>query len=140
MKTFRSARSMIAVLTLIGSTAACEDAAGLGEHANINRVLLTISGEPVTIHLAGATGSFTLDAGTHTVTAAAYDPDGDRLPLDDEYALVIGSSNQGVARFTSVSNMSGTLVTATGTTTLQVRIDHDHGAEFGPHSVPINVH
>ena len=139
MNRFRCVRSTIAVLALLGSTAACEDAAGLGEHANISRVLLTISGEPVTIHLAGANGSFTVDAGTHTVTAAAYDPDGDRLPLDNEYQLVIASSNQGVARYTSVSNLGGTLVTATGTTTLQVRIDHDHGAEFGPHDVAITV-
>ena len=135
----RSLSRFFVVLAFAGALTACEDAAGLGEHANISRIILTIAGQPVTIHLAGANGSFTLDEGTHVVTAAAFDPDGDRLDLDNEYELVIGTNDEDVARYVSASNLGGTLVTASGTTTLRVQIDHDHGAEFGPHNVPVNV-
>ncbi len=132
-------RSLLGLLALIGALAACGDLSAPGGHDQIRHLVLTIDGQPVTIDFDGTDDSFILDEGTHAVSAQAYDADGRRLNLHDGDELVIGTSNQGVARYTPLGDMDGTLVTADGNATLRVSIEHTLDTVFGPFNVPVVV-
>lgn len=138
----RGTRSVkrFAVLALALLIHACDDTIGIGigEDADITRVVMTISGQIVVFNLAGAQGSFTLDEGTHPVDAIAYSGN-DRLDLPADFQLAISSNDEDVAIFSLLSNLSGTLVTAPGNTTLVVSIERDGGDVFGPFTAAVSV-
>ncbi len=133
----RTARAL-AVLALAGALAGCEDAIGPGVEVDIGAVVLSV-GSGTTVIPAGGSGSLALHAGTHDLDVAVRDLDGDALQLGFDYELVVGTSNQGVARYSALTNLGGTLVTAPGTATLQVEIEHDGHSHFSePVSVTVN--
>ncbi|MGH7445126.1 MAG: hypothetical protein ACREKM_09630 [Longimicrobiales bacterium] len=136
----RSIRSLklSAVLTLAILLPACDDAIGVGEDADITRVVLTIGGQLVVFNLGGAQSSFTLSEGTHPVDAIAYSGN-DRLDLGGDFELAINSNDEDVAIFSLLSNLSGTLVTAPGNASLSVSIVRGGDDEFGPFDVSVTV-
>lgn len=140
MNRARRGLTLLAVLALALSVSACDDTIGIGvgEDADITRIVMTISGQIVVFNLGGAQGSFTLDQGTHPVDAIAYSGS-DRLDLPGDFQLSIRSNDQDVAIFSLLSNLSGTLVTAPGNTTLVVSIQRDGGDAFGPYTTTVSV-
>lgn len=129
---------LLSVLVLAGLLQGCDDAIGVGEDADITRVVLTISGQLVVFNLGGAQSSFTLSEGTHPVDAIAYSGN-DRLDLSGDFELAINSNDEDVAIFSLLSNLSGTLVTAPGNASLSVSIVRGGDDEFGPFNVTVNV-
>jgi len=133
----RAAR-VLGVLAIAGALAGCEDAIGPGIEVDIGAVVLSV-GSQTTVVPAGGSGSLSLASGTHDLDVTVRDLDGGALQLGFDYDLVIGTSNQGVARYSALTNLGGTLVTAPGTATLQVEIRHDGHSHFGePVSVTVN--
>lgn len=132
--------SLLAGLALLLAVTACDDTIGIGvgEDADITRVVMTIGGQIVVFNLGGAQGSFSLADGTHSVDAIAYSGN-DRLNLPDDFQLTIRSNNENVAIFSLLANLSGTLVTAPGNTTIVVSIERDGADQFGPYTATVSV-
>lgn len=129
---------MMAVLVPAIALAACEDAFGPGLEVEIDQVVLRVGDESTTLR-GGGTGSLSVDEGTHDVTINVRDTDDRLVSLGIDYELEIASSNQGVARYSALSNLDGSLVTAPGTATLQVQIRHGSHSHFGaPVTVMVN--
>jgi hypothetical protein len=141
-RTVRHARRLalraLAAGVLLAGAAACEDAIGIGEHNNVAELTLTVGPRTVQLTSSGAGGALTVSAGTFSVSAVARDRNGRSITLQAGSSLAITSANQGVARFTSLGALAGTLVTAPGSTQLTVAVMHAGHADF-EQSVTINV-
>jgi len=116
---------------------ACEDGFGPGLEVEIEEVTLRVADETATVRVGGA-AAMTVAEGTHDVTINVRDTSNRLVLLGIDYELVIDSGNQGVARYSPLTNLEGTLVTAPGTATLTVGIRHGSHSHFGA-PVTINV-
>lgn len=126
----------VAVLAL--AISACEDGFGPGLEVEIGEVTLRVGDESTTVR-AGGNASLTVDEGTHDVTINVRDTSNRLVLLGIDYELEIDTSNQGVARYSPLANLEGTLVTAPGTATLTVRIQHGSHSHFGaPVTITVN--
>jgi hypothetical protein len=129
---------MLGVVAIAIAFGACDDAIGPGLEVEIGEVVLRVGDESATIPAGGA-GALTVDEGTHDVTMNVRDSSDRLVSLGIDYELEIDSSNQGVARYSALSNLDGTLVTAPGTATLQLRIRHGAHTHFdAPVTVTVN--
>ncbi len=129
---------MLGAAALVLAVAGCDDAFGPGLEVEIGEVVLRVGDTSTTVR-AGGSGSLTVEEGTHDVTINVRDSDNRLVQLGIDYELQIQSGNQGVARYSELSNLEGTLVTAPGTTTLQVRIQHGSHSHFtAPVTVTVN--
>ena len=138
MKNIRQRIWMPGVAALVLALGACDDAFGPGLEVEIGEVVLRVGDASTTVR-AGGSGSLTVDEGTHDVTVNVRDSSDRLVQLGIDYELQIQSGNQGVARYSELSNLEGTLVTAPGTTTLQVRIQHGSHSHFtAPVTVTVN--
>lgn len=138
MKNIRQRIWIPGVAALVLALGACDDAFGPGLEVEIGEVVLRVGDASTTVR-AGGSGSLTVDEGTHDVTVNVRDSSDRLVQLGIDYELQIQSGNQGVARYSELSNLEGTLVTAPGTTTLQVRIQHGSHSHFtAPVTVTVN--
>jgi hypothetical protein len=135
MKSSRRLCRAAGVLIAAVALAACDDAIGPGLEVDIEQVVLRVGNESTTLRET-QTGTLTIDEGTHDVTISVRDSNDRMVSLGIDYELQITSSNQGVARYSPLSNLEGTLVTAPGTASLQLRIIHNSHMHF---SVPVTV-
>src|SRR5690606_36755013 len=135
MKSSRRLCRAAGVLIAAVALAACDDAMGPGLEVDIEQVVLRVGTESTTLR-ATQKGTLTIDEGTHDVTISVRDSNDRMVSLGIDYELQITSSNQGVARYSPLSNLEGTLVTAPGTASLQLRIIHNSHMHF---SVPVTV-
>lgn len=134
-----TARRMALALAFVVVAAGCGDATGIEDHSDAVALRITVGTSVVTVSEDGASNALTLSAGTHGVTIVALDADGDQMSLEAGASIEITSTNQAVARFVPAAAMTGTLVTATGSAQLRVSILHGTHADFGPHSITVNV-
>lgn len=129
MKRMHALRLLFVAAT-VAALPACDDASGLEEHNEVAEVSLTVGSQTVLITEGGATGSLSVSAGTHAVTIVTLDADGDQVGLESGSSIEISTSNQAVARYTSLTATTGTLVTAKGSTQLTLSIMHGGHADF----------
>lgn len=138
MKNLRQRIWIPGIAALVLALGACDDAFGPGLEVEIGEVVLRVGDTSTTVR-AGGSGTLTVDEGTHDVTVNVRDSSDRLVQLGIDYELQIQSGNQGVARYSELSNLEGTLVTAPGTTTLQVRIQHGSHSHFAaPVTVTVN--
>lgn len=128
----------ISALAFALLTAACGDAIGPGEEPDIDRVVLTVGSETVTVTASGPTSDLVIDGGTHAVAAAAYDSEGSRLTLAGGQELVL-TSNTSRVQYAPISGLTGTLVTVAGSAVITMSIEHEGHADFGPFNIATTV-